>query len=143
MEFGVAILAKRISNITHVNWMCTYRRFLQFGVVGFTEDCVVKVIKGRFTLKGKFVEGVEDVEGEGCLWSIDRGRKPTGTQDLGSFMDKTVGTAVAKINRHMVDAGRINNEEIWWTSLGQRARCATMTKLNPKAQFLKIGLVEK
>ena len=104
---------------------------------------MVKVIKGHFTLKGKFVEGVEDVEGEGCLWLIDRGRKPTGTQDLGSFMDKTVGTAVAKINRHMVDAGRINNEEIWWTSLGQRARCTAMTKLNLKAQFLKIGLVKK
>jgi hypothetical protein len=100
--------------------MCTYRGFFQLAVVGFAKDRIVKVVKCSFPLKGKFMKCIEHVEGERSLRAVECRRKPTSSHDLCPFVDYTIGAAVTKVNRYVVDTRRIDDKEIWWSYLGRR-----------------------
>jgi hypothetical protein len=104
---------------------------------------VVEVVKGSFALKGQFMKHVEHVECERCLRAVKCRGEPTSSHELGSFVDNTVGTTVAKVHRYVVDTRGVDDEEFWRSCLGRRAGCATVTKLDLKTKLLESGLFKK
>ena len=104
---------------------------------------MVEVVKSSFSLKREFMKSIEHIKGECCLRAITCHWKPAGSHDLRPFMDYAIGSAVAKVNRDVVDTRGIDDHEIWWSRLGRRTGSATMTELDLKTKFLESCLLEK
>ena len=87
-----------------------YLEFPLASVVGLVFQCIVEIKGGYFSLKGKEMEGIQDIKGECSAWALQRSRHPPRTQKLYATMG--CPATFAETDGERIDTTRVHNGEV-------------------------------
>lgn len=104
---------------------------------------LIEVMQGRFPLQSQLVEGIETIEGERSLRSVEGCRKPTSTQELGPPMNESIRAAITEVNCQAMNACRVDQTKNLRSGNRGGARQATVTQLYSQANLFQRRLFEK
>ena len=135
---GIGTVAARQKSLQRRGCI-THDRLLSATVVSLLQDRRVEVIEVEFSLKRDLVVGVENVEGERCLRSLEGCRVPADPQELAILLDPlSILRAHAKLHLETVDPVDIGDKNgMGPGGARQRAGGVLMTDVEAVVQVME------